>query len=846
MSLNTGQPLYDAAHWRRLRELIACVNGRETGSAADILREASLANPKLAADARALLALDADEETEELAGAMPRALPDPPADPPTQVGPFRLLRLLGRGGMGEVHLAERANAEFTQRVALKLLDGHALRMPRLVGRERRALAALSHPNITAFIDAGADARYAWMAMEYVDGLSLLEHCRQQGLDLRARVRLFEQVCMAVAHAHSQRVVHRDLKPSNVLVASDGTVKLLDFGIALILEPDADQTSATRVFTPEYAAPEQLRGEPTTTATDIHALGLMLFELVSGTRLSTLDRTSTSEDWTTAELERAATTTPHSLATRQDLRGDLGRIIAHAISPAPERRYASSLHLRDDLRRWLEYRPLAIARPSAAYVATRFVARNLVAVSIAGFVALALIGTTGFALWQARNATRMAVRAEHSRAFMVALLNDANPFQPTPATKGNVDLLERAAKRIDNEFFSAPEEQLQLRQIVANALARVGESKLATQLQERNLEQARQLHGERSSEVGVVLANLAQTREDSGDIEAARSLFEQSWGLLENAGDAYRDERMATMTGLAKMANRRSDFSTGQRWYERVLRERIAHEGPESPAIAMDLYDVGACALYQEHYQQARALMQRAHAMLARTLGPDHARFAYVDLGLGLAQSKTGDVDAGSKTLANALRIARANFKPGAAHIGIVQSALGQAQWLAGDLAAARTNLQSAIAILHAAKSPALGNAELNLGRVQLQDKDPAALQTLATAREQLQADISRAAGNAGNLALAQAAHGAAMAQAGNAVAGEHQARVARAQLLALHPAGGEKLGWIDAYLADILAAQGLRMQARAQRELAVVGFRQVYGDPPIFSRAQANGLDAMH
>ena len=222
-------------------------------------------------------------------------------------------------------------------------------------------------------------------MEYVEGEPLLEWCEQQGLDIRDRVELFDQVCAAVAYAHAQLVVHRDLKPSNVLVSRAGTAKLLDFGIAQVLDPSDDSTPATRVFTPEYAAPEQLRGERVTTATDVHALGLLLYELVSGRRLPTLE-SARSEEWSAAALVGHASSSPAQDSAEQSksvarlLRGDLGRIISHATEPNPADRYGSAAMLREDLARWRDHRPLTLVRPSLAYAINRFVRRHRLAVA----------------------------------------------------------------------------------------------------------------------------------------------------------------------------------------------------------------------------------------------------------------------------------------------------------------------------------------------------------------------------------------------------------------------------------------------------------------------------------
>jgi serine/threonine-protein kinase len=838
-------PLFAPERWRELRVLIDRLEPLAAGARESELAAIAARDAELAAAAHDLLA-EAAPDAARPETAVERLMSVADAPIPQRIGPFLPVRRIGAGGMGTVWLAERREADFVQRVALKLLDGDAARMARLAARERRVLAALSHPNITAFVDAGTERDRAWLAMEYVDGQPLLAHCAAHALDLRARVRLFDQVCAAVAYAHSQLIVHRDLKPSNVLVTGDGTVKLLDFGIARVLDASDEQAPATRIFTPEYAAPEQLRGERATTATDVYALGLMLYELVAGRRLPTLDRGGADTDWSTTTLARhalAADAGAHPAAPdTRALRGDLGRILVHALAADPAQRYGTVAQLRADLQRWLEHRPLTITRPGLRYVAARFVHRNRVAVAVVAIAVFALIGTAVFALWQARQATHMAARAERTKNFLADLFTDANPFTSKGGGKSNVELLDSAARRIDREFSDAPEQQVELRQILADALSRLGEPRLANRLQQRSVEQIRQLHGERSPQLGAALAGLAQTAEDTGDIETARRHFETAYAILQSAGDAYRKQRMQAMTGLAKMANRRSDFAEGERWYAQVLQERLTQEGPESQDIAMDLFNLAACALYQEHYAQATELAQRAHAMLERTLGAGHPRFMYVDLGLGVALTRSGHEDAAIKALSGALDLARANLKPGAEMIGTIQSALASAQWYAGDDAGAIASAQAARDILTAAHAPSLGVAELTLGRAQLRAHAPQALRTLVDSRTHLQADIARSAGNARNLALAQAAHGAALAQGGDAAQGEQEARTARTQLLAAYPAGGEKLGEIDIYLADILAARGDNDAARSMRTEALKIFRTVYGEVHPLTRALAAQL----
>lgn len=470
----TASPLFSAERWKELRALLEAL----ADSGAEV-REAELArvaasDAELAASLRALLADPLDANTRPVDGSVEPLLLPAPWEMPARVGPFRLLQRIGSGGMGTVYLAEREHADFVQRVALKLLDGGSARLAQLASRERRILAALAHPNITAFVDAGTQDGRAWLAMEYVQGETLIEYCHQRDLDAQTRVRLFDQVCAAVAHAHAQLVVHRDLKPSNVLVDTEGRAKLLDFGIALVLDDGEAAAPATRVFTLEYAAPEQLRGERVTTASDVYSLGLILYELVAGKRLSTLARSERDGEWTTAELVRIAITRDagtiaaapgqgEAKALSQLLRGDLGRIIAHALNPLPAQRYPSVASLREDLARWLDDRPLTIGRPDLLYVLRRFVRRHRVVVAAASLGLVAIIGLAATALWQARAKTQEAAvaraalrQSEATRDFMNSVFLSADPLKGkgTETTAG--ELLTAARLRIDRELADEPE------------------------------------------------------------------------------------------------------------------------------------------------------------------------------------------------------------------------------------------------------------------------------------------------------------------------------------------------------------------------------------------------------
>jgi serine/threonine-protein kinase len=837
--------LFAPERWADVRKLVNRLDPLTTAERARELEALGRDDAELARIAQMLLDQTQESVAEPLLRAVDTLFGETRAAMPTRIGPFRLLRRIGAGGMGVVYLAEREGADFTQRVALKLLETNVARMTRFASRERRILAALAHPNITAFVDAGSDDVNTWLAMEYVDGETLVDFCQNRQLDLRGRVMLFDQVCAAVAHAHAQLVVHRDLKPSNVLVNAEGSAKLLDFGIAQILDVTDERTPATRVFTPEYASPEQLRGDHATTATDIYSLGLMLYELIAGKRLPTMGRPGDA-DWTTAELARLATTQPEpatstaapgaaKLVARQ-LRGDLGRIIAHAVAAEPAHRYASVLQLREDLTRWLEHRPLTIARRKFSYVAARFVRRNRVAVAVAAIALAGLIGLSVVALWQAQRARAMAERADRARSFLADMFASADPFS-TKGGRTSVDRLRDGAQRIEEHFADAPETQAELRATIASVLDRIGEPAQARDLMLRSVEQLRQIHGPHAPPVGVALTRLALAREDSGDLDGAHADFTEAYAILQGSGAAYAKSRIEAVTGLAKLANLRGDFADAERMHESVLKERQESEGPESADIAMDLMNLAADSLYAERYARSEELAKRAHAMLEHTVGPRHARSIYVDNVLGLAQANAGDIDAGIATLRGAIELARATLQPGAMMIGNVIGSLGSAQLLAGDHAAAITTLTEARALNKASKNPRHGVTTMLLGLVQLRLQQTDALATLREAREIMAAQPSSS--DIAYTTWGQAAYGAALAAAGDVAEGERLAREARATLLASPRAKSVRLGEVDVLLAEVLDRDTRTEEARTLRAEALATLQRVFGPDHPRTRAVA-------
>jgi tetratricopeptide (TPR) repeat protein len=362
-----------------------------------------------------------------------------------RIGAFRLTRLLGQGGMATVFLGERDDGQFDQVAAIKLLRVglYSPQEQRWFRREQQALATLSHPNIAHLIDGGiSDAGIPYLVLEYVDGVPITTHATRHRLDRDARLRLFVTTCLAVAAAHRQLIVHRDLKPSNILVTDAGELKLLDFGIAKLLDDD-DNDAATRStrtpLTPEYAAPEQFDGRPITTATDVYALGIVLHELLLGQRPASNPTLRPGAERSPARGESTGNTTT--------LRGDLATILGKALDAEPERRYGSAIELAEDVQRFLESRPVRAHPPSRWYRARTFVRRHRGGVLLTMAFLVAILASSVLTAWQALVAKREAMRANLVRDFVVDVFESARTSLPRDQRPTPEALVEQATVRL---------------------------------------------------------------------------------------------------------------------------------------------------------------------------------------------------------------------------------------------------------------------------------------------------------------------------------------------------------------------------------------------------------------
>src|SRR5215472_76642 len=384
-----------------------------------------------------------------------------------RIGPYRVIREIGEGGMGAVYLAARADDFFQKQVAIKVIP-RGLDTQSIIQRfqaERQILASLEHPNITRLLDGGAtEDGLQYLVMEFVKGQPIDKYCEEHKLSILERLRLFQSVCAAVHYAHQNLIIHRDIKAANVLVTEEGVPMLLDFGIAKLLARDAGGEStmtAMRWMTPEYASPEQVRGKPVTTATDVYSLGVLLYELLARRRpyqltdkpASEVDRIICEE-----EPEKPSAVNPDKIRA---LRGDLDNIVLMAMRKEPQSRYGSVEQFSGDIRRHLDGLPVAARRDTAGYRAAKFIVRHKAGVAAAALLVVTLAAGIVATTRQARLARIETVKAQRIKAFLQDMLSFSSSAYVSPNSNKNPDVkmsevLEQAAKRAEIELADQPE------------------------------------------------------------------------------------------------------------------------------------------------------------------------------------------------------------------------------------------------------------------------------------------------------------------------------------------------------------------------------------------------------
>lgn len=708
----------------------------------DHIREAAAGDAALADAALALLGAHA--------GSGSRFEPDPHRGMPQILGGWRIVRRLGAGGMGEVFEAVREGQGFRQHAAIKRLAIGLVGTAAIqrFEAERRFLARLEHPGIARIIDGGSEADgRPWVAMEYVDGEPIDRWCRARGLDVRARVRLFLDVIAAVDHAHRALILHRDLKPSNVLVTVDGQAKLLDFGIAKSLDDPAPGLTATSIgpLTPEYASPEQLDGRPLTIASDVYALGLLLFQLLTGRlpvedparALSASERRRRTETPSRPSLvlDTAALALPEAERRRwmKQIDGDLDRVLLKALAVDVERRYPSARALGEDLERWLADRPVEARAGDRLYRARLFVRRHRLAVAAGSAAVVALAVGLGIAAHQARIATAAAARAESANAFLLEMLTRANPVA-SGREPSLIEAIGQAVERIPAHFEGQPDSEADIRHAIglaytnlmrlddadaqftrALALRREGSPEHAEVLQARALlswtrgrtDQAEADYraalavysadpvsarkvGEVENDLAALMSDLGRFDEAVVHAEAAVERA-RAQGLppgvlgprLENLGSALQ--------GAGRLDEAERTYREAITALERALPERTVALAVALNNFALVYRDLGRPA-------DALGLFERAIAVREGAFGPDNPDLVGPLINAARIRADQGDMAGARRDAERALALVEKAFAPdyvgrGHVHLGVAQVALA-----AGDRATAIRHAEVALEV----------------------------------------------------------------------------------------------------------------------------------------------------
>jgi serine/threonine-protein kinase len=722
-----------AATWNTLSKLLDEALDLDPAARATWLEQIAAAQPDVLPSLNKLLAAHARSETADLLQRLPEFKPSAPGALPDDtalkagaaVGPYRLLRELGSGGMADVWLAERADGAFERKVALKLPRVTRLQrdLAARFARERDILARLEHPNIARLYDAGIAADgLPYLAMEYIDGQPITTYCDDRRLDVKARMRLFVQVLDAVQYAHANLVIHRDLKPSNVLVTSQGQVRLLDFGIAKLLGGDdiAQETQLTqlagRALTPDYASPEQIKGEPLTIATDVYSLGVVLYELLTGGRPYKLKLQSA------AQIEQAvvaiepnkpssapteASAVARSTSARRLARvltGDLDTIALKSLAKEPLRRYKSIADWIGDIERYLSGR-VVLARPTPLRERmSKFIVRNHFAVGSAAAIAVVLMVATAVSLRQAqraqeqaRLAREQATRAEEVKKFVLSILEAADVSGDGSRQTTGVDLLKQAHARLLASPIADDAIRAELLTAIGAGLHGFGERDLATPMLAEATRLTRAKLGDDHTitaaartmyayvlmeqgrspdalahfdaaeavarrtgngvELAYVLRGKSVLRSNAGDPDAAIDLAHQAVQAADSQSPPIdrraQVEANLILGGVLLSAQRKGALAPARRGYE-IARELFA--GKTTPLLLMSQRNYALALAAEGDADTALREIKEILQQQIELLGPDHRHAAPTYGGLGALYLRSGSVSDAVDSFRQALRI----------------------------------------------------------------------------------------------------------------------------------------------------------------------------------------------
>jgi tetratricopeptide (TPR) repeat protein len=714
-------------------------------------------------------------------------------------GPYTLVSPIGHGGMGSVWLAERSDGRFTGYAAVKLLNAALLgrSAEKRFRREGTILARLTHPHIGRLIDAGLSVTgQPYLVLEYVDGRPIDRYCDDRKSSVDERIRLFLDVQAAVAHAHANLIVHRDLKPPNVLVTTDGTVKLLDFGIAKLLEGDRASPAVTMLthegdvaLTPRYAAPEQLTGGPITTATDVYALGVVLFELLTG-RHPTGIQTQTSADFVRAITDREPLRLSAAVRARANdddvtaraaargmapdrlhrvLQGDLETILAKALKRNPAERYASVAAFADDLHRYLEHLPIAARGDAFGYRAAKFVRRHYhvlgAATIIVALVSALVVFYTVRLSTERDRARQEAARSSRVSDLLIGLLTSADPYRtPDPNDPDAQSPLDLAVQRIDKEMTGEPELQARMLTMVGRTYLRMGFYAKALPLLERALALGRAALGSGHATLAQSLNDLGVLYREQGNLPAAEPLLRESLAMRRRLLGSQDKDVAVTLIELARVLtdSGRADEA------EPAIRESLAIRrkvfGEEHRETATSKSELGRLLMQRGDLAGADPFLRQNVATTVHMLGPDHPNSAAAKGMLAQLLLLQGDAAGGEELLRESADIYRRVFGPNGLQYAQSLNSLAVAEEWRGRLGEAQTLLEESLRVAEpqlGRDHPRVLDVITNLARVRIARGDAAA--TEPSLRAVLSAREKRYPPGDWRIAQAQSLLGAALA-----------------------------------------------------------------------------------
>ena len=651
-------------------------------------------------------------------------IPREAARPGRRVGPYRVVREIGAGGMAEVYLAERADEHFEQQVALKLIQpGRASAdTVRRFERERQIVASLNHPHVARLLDGGlTDDGQPYFAMEYVDGQPIDRYCDDNRLTVERRLELFLVVARTVHHAHRNQLVHRDLKPANIYVTADGQVKLLDFGIAKLLDEDVISSRTVSFWmTPEYASPEQLAGLPATAATDQYQLGFLLFELLAGRRPfehvgKTLVETVRAiceepppppSTVAAPEPEAAAARRAEPERLRRALRGDLDAIVLKALAKRPDERYASLAELIEDVERHLAGLTVAAREDTWRYRASKFVARHRLGVAAVIAFALLLVGYAVTVTVQSRQIARQrdlaqaaAAKAERVKGFLVDLFESTDPLRSAGEEVTARQLLDQGTAKIERELGAEPEIGAELMRVTGRIYSRLGAYDRARPLLEKALATHRRLYGGTHLEVAQDLNDLATLHRDLGDYSTAEKMHREALRIRRGILGEEHPKVAGSLHNLARVLEIRGAWDEAETLLRQALAmDRKLHGGDLHRDVSYDLQSLGELLAARGRAGEAEALVRRALEIRRQLLGELHPATASSLRQLAEIERRKGEPANAERLIRQALEVHRKVLGDEHLEVAIDLDELARALAARGDLEEAEKSLREALTI----------------------------------------------------------------------------------------------------------------------------------------------------